>query len=70
MYLSVKADYDLLFHIMSMFSGNEIILSNLSLKKDIKLRWNNVMFGISNSHSYSKFFSCVDLIHLNEIPII
>jgi len=55
---------------VSCFSGNEIILSNLSLEKDIKLQSNNVMFGILNSDSYSKFFSCVDLIHLNEIPII
>jgi len=70
MYLSVKVDYDLLFHIVSFFSRKEIILSNSSLKKDIKLQSNNVMFGILNSHSYSKFFSCVDLIHLNEIPVI
>ncbi len=50
---------------MSFFSSKEIILSNSSLKKDIKLQSNNVMFGILSSHSYSKFFSCVDLIHLN-----
>jgi hypothetical protein len=72
MYLSVKVDYNLLFSHrvnVSYSSSNEIILSNSSLKTDIELQSDNVMFGILNSHSYSKFFRCVDLIHLYELPI-
>ncbi len=56
------------FPIESCFSSNDVVLANLFSK--MMLNYKQAMFDILNSHSYSKFIRCVDLIHLYEIPII